>query len=43
MIFGYLRDVTESYYLAFSGSVITSVLALALLLVTPKPPPYPEQ
>jgi MFS transporter, OFA family, oxalate/formate antiporter len=43
MIFGYLRDVTGSYQLAFSGAIVTSVLALVLFLVTPKPPPYPSE
>ena len=43
MIFGYLRDVTGSYHLAFSGAIVTSVLALVLFLVTPKPPPYPSE
>ena len=42
MIFGYLRDVTGSYHLACSGAIVTSLLALVLFLVTPKPPPYPE-
>jgi cyanate permease len=43
MIFGYLRDVTGSYHLAFSGAVVTSLLTLVLFLVTPKPPPYPSE
>jgi MFS family permease len=42
MIFGYLRDVTGSYQLAFSGGIVTSVVTLVLFIVTPKPPPYPE-
>jgi MFS family permease len=42
MIFGYLRDVTGSYHLAFSGSIVTSLATLVLFLVTPKPPPYPD-
>jgi len=42
MIFGYLRDVTGSYHLAFSGGIVTSALALVLFLGTPKPPPYPS-
>ena len=43
MIFGYLRDVTGSYHLAFSGAIVTSVATLMLFIITPKPPPYPEQ
>jgi MFS family permease len=43
MIFGYLRDVNGNYRLAFSGAIVTSLLTLVLFLVTPKPPPYPEQ
>jgi hypothetical protein len=38
-----LRDVTGSYRLAFSGAIVTSVLALVVFLVTPKPPPYPSE
>ena len=42
MIFGYLRDVTGSYQLAFGGGIVTSIVTLVLFLVTPQPPSYRE-
>jgi len=42
MIAGYLRGATGSYHLAFTCAVGTSITALALFLITPKPPPYPS-
>lgn len=42
MIAGHLRDVTGSYHLAFTCAVVTSATAMALFLITPKPPPYPS-
>ncbi|MBI3249602.1 MAG: MFS transporter [Deltaproteobacteria bacterium] len=41
MIAGYLRDTSGSYHVAFMCSIATSVVALSLFLLTPKPPPSP--
>ncbi|MGE0823541.1 MAG: MFS transporter [Candidatus Binatia bacterium] len=43
MIAGYLRDTTGSYHLAFTCAVATSLVALLLFVVTPKPPAYNEK
>jgi len=42
MIAGYLRDVSGHYQQAFTYAIGTSLLALVLLLITPKPPPLPS-
>ncbi len=42
MIAGYLRDVTGSYWIAFILSALTSVCALLLFLVIPRPGRMPD-
>lgn len=41
MIAGYLRDTSGSYHVAFACGIATSIVALGLFILTPKPPSSP--